>query len=62
MAMAEHLDLGLDLEETLFRRGKTISARQEVADDGLRVSADKGPARMKSLAEEIVSARGFGGA
>ena len=62
MAMTEHLDLGLDLEETLFRRRKKITAWQEVAHDGLRVSADKGPARMKRLAEEIASPRGFGGA
>ncbi len=38
--MTENMDIGLDLEETLFRRREKITARQEVADDGLGVSAD----------------------
>jgi hypothetical protein len=59
--MAEDLDLGLDVKETIFRRRQKITARQKVADDGLGVSAEERPARMKRLAEEIVRARGFGG-
>ena len=60
--MTQHLDRGLHVEQPLFRRRKLVAARQEVAGDGLRVSADKGTARMKKLAEEVVRLRGLGGA
>ena len=60
VAVAEHLHVRLDANQPLFRRRQFVAARQEVARDGLRVSADEGTARLERLAEVIVRARGFG--
>jgi len=62
MAVTEHLYLSLDREEAQLRRRQQIAAREEVAGNGLRVSAAEGTARPEGLTEEVVRMRGFGGA
>jgi hypothetical protein len=52
--MAEHLDLGLDMEKAMFRRRKLIAAWQEIAGDGLGVPANQRPPGMERLAEEVL--------
>jgi hypothetical protein len=60
MAMAEHLDFRLDLKQPLLRRRQQIASRQEVSGDRLGMAADKGSARPKGLAEEILLLRRLG--
>jgi len=58
--MTEHLDIGLDAEQAVFRRRKLVAPGQKVACDGLGVSTNKGTPGMERLAKKIVRERGFG--
>ncbi len=51
MAMAQHLDFRFDLKQPLLWRRQKIASRQEVSGNRLGVTADKGSARPKRLAE-----------
>lgn len=61
MAMTEHVHVRLDLEQPLLRWRQKTASRQKVPGNGLRVATDKGAARMKGLAEEIVWMLRLGG-
>jgi hypothetical protein len=60
MTVAEHLNFRLDLKQPLLRRRQQIASRQEVSGDRLGMTADKGSARPKRLAEEVLLQRGLG--
>ena len=54
VAMAQNLDAGLHVEQTLLRRRQQIRAAQEVARNRLRVPASKQAAGHEGLGYEIV--------
>jgi len=56
--MTQYLNCGLDLEQALLGRGELIAAGQVVTGNRLGMTAEERPARVKWLAEEIVSANG----
>ncbi len=56
VTMAQHLDVGLDVNQPLFRRGHLITARQEVAGDGLRMCAHEEATWRERLAKKVMGA------
>ena len=59
MAAAQDLDALFHVEQALFSGRQLVAARQEIAGEGLSVSAKKRPPRTERLAEEIVRASCF---
>ena len=62
MAMAQDLNVGFHMEQTLFRGWQLVAARQEVSPEGLRVPGEEHPPRTERLTEEIVRSCGLRGA
>jgi hypothetical protein len=59
MAMAQDLNVMFHVEHSLFGRRQFVAAGEEIADESLRVAAQKGPSRAERLAEEVGGACGF---